>query len=99
MSVNKKRVRKPRMYVELRAQVEFLEFFQASALAHRDTATWGKAVRRMSKLKYVECAWIDHMCIVEVGAQTGNTKVAARRIFRVIQQVRRIIKSYRAVPA
>lgn len=90
--------RTPRMYVEHRAQVDFLEVFQASALAHRDTETWAKAVRRMTKLKYVERAWIDHMCIVEVGARTGNALVASHRIFKVIQQVRRIIKSYRAVP-
>ena len=90
--------RQPRAYIEHRASVDFLEIYQASALARRDSATLDKAACRMAKLKYVANVWTYHMCIVEISTQTENTKVAARRIFMVIQQVKRIIESYRAVP-
>jgi hypothetical protein len=86
---------KARMVFEIRAAIDFLDMFQQSPLLSRSSETWASAMARVRELKYVEDAWINHMCVIEVHTETSNVKVAERRITDVITKATRIINSYK----
>lgn len=81
------------MLYEIRAQVDFLAVLQESPLLDRSDK-WDSAMDRVRKLKYVDEAWIDHTCIISVSTETGNARVADKRINDVITKATRIIHSY-----
>lgn len=80
------------MHYEIRVAIDFLDLLQE---VNPDSDDYGKIETRLEKLKYVECAWIDHSCIVQAGLETGNLKVAERRIRELLGKIERLIRRYR----
>lgn len=86
-------MKSPRMIFEIRAQVDFLELLQSSALLQRSDK-WTSAMERVRKLKFVDDAWIDHTCLISISTETARFDVARRRIESTMRKARRIILSY-----
>ncbi len=79
------------MYHDIRINIDFLDDLQELEI---NSGKWPNVETALLRLKYVDAAWIDHMCIVEANFETSRFDTAQRRAILLKQKIRRVLERY-----